>query len=313
MIVAHTGAQRSVKWRKAPLYWRRMAVLAHAGLITNALFHAYPDAPTFMSWAGSQGGMTLILGTIRDRRQAPHWHVMSTAAVRAMVVERAYIAVASVPADRRPPEWASLTEAAMKDGGDLIDAFFPGPLSDFEGYVPPLPREDFAETMEDLRRRAPPGELRVFSLFVNAVPLDADDLTVVEGYVKALDVARPEEQAACVTTLGIAAGAAAAYRHVGLAEAIRDKVVALFPHVDGNRRRELLGTLLDASNAYELAKAGWPWAARAFERLGHGATNQGELAALATVMHTLRRVDPESGPYFASVDAIVRLRWPHLP
>src|SRR5262249_37200552 len=68
MIVAHTGAQRSVKWRKAPLYWRRMAVLAHAGLITNTLFHAYPDAPTFMSWAGSQGGMTLILGTIRDRR-----------------------------------------------------------------------------------------------------------------------------------------------------------------------------------------------------------------------------------------------------
>jgi hypothetical protein len=201
----------------------------------------------------------------------------------------------------------------MKDGGDLIDAFFPGPLSDFEGYVPPLPREDFAETMEDLRRRAPPGELRVFSLFVNAVPLDADDLTIVEGYVKALDVARPEEQAACVTTLGIAAGAAAAYRHVGLAEAIRDKVAALFPHVDGNRRRELLGTLLDASNAYELAKAGWPWAARAFERLGHGAANQGELAALATVMRTLRRIDPESGPYFASVDAIVGLRWPHLP
>jgi hypothetical protein len=171
-----------------------------------------------------------------------------------------------------------------------------------------------ANNCENLQQaRAPPGELRVFSLFVNAVPLDADDLTVVEGYVKALDVARPEEQAACVTTLGIAAGAAAAYRHVGLAEAIRDKVVALFPHVDGNRRRELLGTLLDASNAYELAKAGWPWVARAFERLGHGAANRGGLAALATVMRTLRRIDPESGPYFASVNAIVRLRWPHLP
>jgi hypothetical protein len=119
MIVAHAGAQRSVKWRKAPLYWRRVAVLAQAGLITNALFHAYPDAPTFMSWAGSQGGMTFALGTIRDRREAPHWNIMSTGAVRAMVVERACIAVASVPADRRPPEWASLTEAAMKDGGDL--------------------------------------------------------------------------------------------------------------------------------------------------------------------------------------------------
>ena len=201
----------------------------------------------------------------------------------------------------------------MKDGGDLIDAFFPGPLSDFDGYVPPLPREDFAETVEDLRRRTAPGALRGFALFVNAVALDADDLTVVEDYVNTLDVAQPEGQGACVATLASAAGAAAAYRHAGLAEAIREKTCALFPQADGNRRRELLGILLDASNAYDVAKVGWPWVAKSFERLGYNATSQAELAALASVTRTLRRIDPESGPYFASVDAILRLRRPHLP
>jgi hypothetical protein len=314
-IVAYTGLQRSAKWRSSPLYWRRMAALAHAGALTNVLIHAYPDPQDFESWALRQGGATFYVGTIRDRREGPRWTAgnMSKAALQAMVLARAVAAVGSLPADMQPAEWTSLTGAAMqamKEAGDL--AYLPGPISDFERFVPPFDRRDFKETLEDLERCAAPSQTRGFSLFLAGVALEGDDLRKVENYVKALDIAAVDERPGCVAALSIAAGAAAAYRHTGLADAIAEKGCALFPKVNGYQKREALGAILDASNANETVGAGWLWAAKAFQRLAYGATSRRELAALSHMIGTLRGVAPESGPYFASVQAVVQLRRPHL-
>jgi hypothetical protein len=317
-IVAYTGLQRSARWRSSPLYWRRMAVLAHAGALTNVLIHAYPDPQEFESWALRQGGATFYVGTIRDRREGPRWTAgnMSKAALQAMVLARAVAAVGSLPADKQPAEWTSLTGAAMhamKEGGDLPLAYLPGPLSDFEGFVPPFDRKDFKETLEDLERCAAPSQTRGFSLFLAGVALEGDDLRKVEYYIKALDIAAVDEQRGCVAALSIAAGAAAAYRHAGLADAIAEKGCALFPKVNSYRKREALGAILDASNAKETVGAGWLWAAKAFQGLAYGATSRQELAALSHMIGTLGGVAPESEPYFASVRAVVQLRRPHLP
>ena len=200
----------------------------------------------------------------------------------------------------------------MKEAGDLPLAYLQGPLSDFEGFVPPFDRKDFKETLDDLERCAVPSQTRAFSLFLAGVALEGDDLRKVENYVKALDIAAVDEQPGCVAALSIAAGAAAAYRHAGLADAIAEKGCALFPKVNGYQKREALGAILDASNAKETVGAGWLWAAKAFQRLAYGATSRRELAALSHTIGTLRGVAPESGPYFASVQAVVQLRRPHL-
>ena len=185
-------------------------------------------------------------------------------------------------------------------------------LSDFEGFVPPFDRESFKETLEALERGAAPGEALGLHLLLAGVPLQEDDLGRVEDYVKALDIEPVEGREACTVTLVAAAGTAAAYRHAGLADAVAEKGAALFPKVKGHLKRELLRAILDAGNAREAAGVGWAWAARVFERLASGATHRGELAALAALIRTLRVVDPESGPYFAAVDAVIRLREKHV-
>jgi hypothetical protein len=74
---------------------------------------------------------------------------MSKAAVQGIVLATAYRAVGSPRAEKRSPEWSSLTEAAMqarKEGG-LSSALLLRLLSDFEGFVPPFDRAGFKETL----------------------------------------------------------------------------------------------------------------------------------------------------------------------
>jgi hypothetical protein len=316
MMVAHAGLQRSAKWRAAPLYWRRMAVLAQAGVLTSVLFHAFPDPQEFETWAVRVGGAAFYVGTIGDRRQAPRWGAnTSKRSIERMVLARVCTAVEALPAEKRPAEWSSLTKAAMearKKAGEFTSALLAGPLSDFEGFVPPFDRAGFKDTLEELERNVAPEEVTGLPLFLAGVELQDHDLGKLEAYVKALDITRAGGHGGSVAMLLATAGAAAAYRHAGLADAIAEKGCALFPKLDGHLRPEVLSAILDASNAYEAVGAGSSWAATQFERLAYGAKTWKELAALSHVIGTLRRVDPESGPYFAPVQAIVQLRRPHM-
>jgi hypothetical protein len=316
VILSYWGLQDSVKWRKAPLYWRRMAVLAQAGVLTNTLFHL-TDPQSFDQWAIREGGGVFYFGIVSERREAPRWGVnrLGAATLRGVLIKRAFNVVMALPEDKRPPEWLSIIEGAtarLKPTGEIALAMLAEPLADFEGYEPPLPRQDFGLTVDDLKTGAKPGELRGLELLVNGAPLSPDDLAMLAVYMKGFEHLPPEHNEQMVSVLTIMADAAAIYRNSDLADAIGERAAALFPKVDRKLQRQLLGILLDAGNAYQADDPGLSWTAKVFERLAWGATTSRELRNIVDVIEMVRKLNPTTQPYLAAADAIARMRNPHL-
>jgi hypothetical protein len=316
VILAYWGLQASVKWRKTPMYWRRMAVLAHAGVLTNALFRL-TDPQAFHKWVTREGGGIYYFEIVSERREAPRWGLNRHGAptMRGVLFKRARSIVMAVPEDRRPPEWLSIIESAtsrLKQTGEIALAMLAGPLGDFEGYDPPFARQDFRSTIEELRNGVKPGELHGLELFVNGAPLLPEDLAIMVAYVKGFAMLPEAHHAEMVSVMTIMADAAAIYRNTDLAHAIGEQAVALFPKVDEALQRQLLGVLLDAGNAYSADNPGLSWTARAFEKLAWGATSVHQLENIADVIEMLRALKPATQPYFAATEATVRMREPHL-
>jgi len=134
-LISTTKVRQAARASNAPLFWIRLAALAHAGVLTDAL-SGMPDSERFLRWATQNFYATYVWHSVIDRRDAPRWRPdwISPDHLYAELVGRAQGAVQMVPEGSRPAEWVSAIEAALarlQESGKVLAEYFPGPFEDF--------------------------------------------------------------------------------------------------------------------------------------------------------------------------------------
>jgi hypothetical protein len=116
----------------APLFWARLAVFAHAAVLTDAL-RGLSKTDGFLKWSMEQVGATYLWHTVVDAQGEPKWEPewVFPDNLRAELIGRCYHALASVPESKRPRAWTTVIERALAELKPKLLAFFPGPLDGF--------------------------------------------------------------------------------------------------------------------------------------------------------------------------------------
>jgi len=120
----------------ANLYWFRLAALAHAGVLTNAL-SAISDTKKFLKWAvdGSSGLYTWE--TIPDAREEPRWESewIGPKSITAEITGRCLNALGRIGKRKIPAPWKARIELAFSRLNPKLSAFFPGPHDGFSAVA----------------------------------------------------------------------------------------------------------------------------------------------------------------------------------
>ncbi|RWB74595.1 MAG: hypothetical protein EOQ50_14880 [Mesorhizobium sp.] len=156
-IVATIEIRRAAKAASAPVFWTRLAALAHAGVLANALGRM-PDTVGFLGWVTRNFYPHYVWSCIVDRPETPRWcpDWISPDHIFAELVGRARGAFHMLAEPSRPGAWVELIDAAtarLADNKGILMAMFPGPFDDFlqMNIISPL-REVFAEVEMSLDR-----------------------------------------------------------------------------------------------------------------------------------------------------------------
>ncbi|MER8715845.1 hypothetical protein [Mesorhizobium sp. M1295] len=134
-IVATIEIRRSSKAASAPIFWTRLAALAHAGVLADALGRM-PDTVGFLGWVARNFYARYVWNCIVDRREAPRWcpDWISPDHIFAELVGRARGALYTLAEACRPAAWVELIDAAtarLIDDKNMLATMFPGPFDDF--------------------------------------------------------------------------------------------------------------------------------------------------------------------------------------
>jgi hypothetical protein len=149
-LISTINLRQAARASTAPLFWIRLAALAHAGVLTDAL-SGLPDSKRFLRWATQNFYPTYVWHGVIDRRDAPRWKPdwISPDHLYAELVGRAQGTVQAIPEGSRPTEWVSAIDAALarlQESGKLLAAYLPGPFDDFrETTIGSSPNEVFDE------------------------------------------------------------------------------------------------------------------------------------------------------------------------
>lgn len=135
VIVATIEIRRAAKAASAPVFWTRLAALAHAGVLANALGRM-PDTVGFLAWVTSNFYAHYVWNCIVDRREAPRWcpDWISPDQIFAELVGRVRGALYMLADANRPAAWVELIDAATErlvENKSILAAMFPGPFDDF--------------------------------------------------------------------------------------------------------------------------------------------------------------------------------------
>lgn len=134
-LISGANIRRVTKASQAPVFWVRLAALAHAGVLTDALADmAEPEK--FLRWSGENFYSVYHWHGMVDRRDAPRWSPdwITPDHIHAEVVGRVRIALFALPECDQPAEWVSATDSAMSrlaETGKYLQAVLPGPFDDF--------------------------------------------------------------------------------------------------------------------------------------------------------------------------------------
>lgn len=134
-IVATIEIRRAAKAASAPVFWTRLAALAHAGVLANALGRM-PDTVGFLGWVARNFYAHYVWNCIVDRREAPRWcpDWITPDHIFAELVGRVRGALHMLAEANRPAAWVELIDAAtarLADNKSMLMAMFPGPFDDF--------------------------------------------------------------------------------------------------------------------------------------------------------------------------------------
>ena len=146
----------SANARSVALYWYRLAVLAHAGLLADAL-KSLPKTEGFLKWAIENFGGAYTWQTAVDAREEPRWESdwIDPTALRSELIGRCANALWMLPESQRPKLWRTLISKALDSVTPTWAAFFSGPL---DGFLPvgvsPLRKADVKKAKSLLKKRS---------------------------------------------------------------------------------------------------------------------------------------------------------------
>lgn len=119
---------------QSPLYWSRLAALAHAGVLANSL-RGIEKTDEFMDWAFNASGAAYTWYSAVDKRDEPRWEpeMIDPASLRNEIIGRCFNSIGHLSDEQRPKEWLEIMTKVLDTVHPKIAAFFPGPL---DGFLP---------------------------------------------------------------------------------------------------------------------------------------------------------------------------------
>jgi hypothetical protein len=244
-IVSTINIRLAARTANAPLFWTRLAALAHAGVLTDALT-GIADTKGFLRWSMQNWLPNYLWYSVIDRRDAPEWNPewIIPDQLYAELVGRAQGALQAVPEGSRPASWISAIDAAIAElkqsGGSLLSAYFPGPFDDFRDVAQVSSAiAVFKEVESRLQTASTFAEVPELFVLANAARPSA---SVVASVLRLLSgpVDMPLSDGAMeLPTLRMCADIAASARNAAIAEAIVNRCAFLL------RQKERVGTASD--------------------------------------------------------------------
>jgi hypothetical protein len=172
-LISVTCLRGAAKASNAPLFWVRLAALAHAGVLTDAL-RGLPDPHGFLRWATRGWLANYLWHGVIDRRDAPRWNPewISPDQLYAELAGRAHGALQMMPESTRPGPWVAAMDAVLKQlksSGREVTASFPAPFDDFN-EVPIISSRipAFKEIEEELAKASSLGDVPELAILADA-------------------------------------------------------------------------------------------------------------------------------------------------
>ena len=140
--IATVNIRSVVRSPDAPLWWIRLAALAHAGVLTNAKA-GMPNSEEFLKWASRLFGLNYLWMTTIDLHDAPRWQPnwIDPDFLFAEVVGRVVAAIGALSIKKLPRRWKRLLDGVIADltsSGMLLVTQFAGPFDDFRASAVPI-------------------------------------------------------------------------------------------------------------------------------------------------------------------------------
>jgi hypothetical protein len=154
-IITMVHLRPSANARSIPLYWYRLAALAHAGLLADKL-ETLPKPEGLLRWATDHFGGSYTWHTAVDTREEPRWESdwIDPDALRSELIGRCANALFMLPEDGRPDAWRTLVTGALDTVQPTLAAFFPGPLDGFAPLAIKRSRVELNKVRALLKKRA---------------------------------------------------------------------------------------------------------------------------------------------------------------
>lgn len=231
VVTAITRARLIFQEESAPLFWFRLAVFSHAGVVTDAMGHM-ADADDFLKWANEQVGPQYVWYSIVDRWESPRWEPdwVGEDQIYAETAGRCWGALQAISETVRPARWAELLESQIKalaEEKHSISPFFAGPLDDFVEHRPHQRAQSLLDVEDRLRTANTIEETRGLA---GLVYLDVPSATVAEDVLRILDGIRAsahEDPELEKGFLYVCARLAAVVRSEPLANAVKRVAIAI--------------------------------------------------------------------------------------
>jgi hypothetical protein len=174
-LISIVHIRRAAKAPSAPVFWTRLAALAHAGVLADGLGNM-SDSKKFLKWAAEHFSPSYIWHGAVDRHEAPRWNPewIAPEHLFAELVGRAIGVLNTLTREDRPGRWKTIIDATfdrLKEMNSIAAAFFAGPFDDYRELPPsasPAP-EVFNEIESKLREASNLGEVPGLFVLVNTI------------------------------------------------------------------------------------------------------------------------------------------------
>jgi hypothetical protein len=299
----------------APLFWTRLAGLAHAGVITDALA-ALPDSDDFFSWASGNFYGTYTWYSAIDRRDSPRWKPdwIAPHQVYAELVGRVLSAIHASPSESQPIEWTAAIDLVLdklQREGTALQAFFPGPFDDYREVVPESSSNELFRKVEAKLETADKLDA-VPALFALAYSTRCSD-AMASHVLRILNVewpqsitADPEQQ---IVYLQLCAHLAAGSRSVPIANAVINRCLfEVRGKEDGQDIMTFVGIMLEACAAMPKQEDHRRLLGTTLANACFTTNDAKDLSALETTIDLLGQRERRLIPYLAKARAIVRTK-----
>ncbi|WP_375459486.1 hypothetical protein [uncultured Enterovirga sp.] len=292
----------------APQAWSRLATLAHAGVIADALQERV-NAEPFLAFVVENHLAAYMSQTVVDRREAPRWRPewILPEHVRAELVGRVHGALLAVAEEHRPPAWIAITREATEFLGERkmgLAAFYPGPFDDLASSEQPLDEESpLGEVLTKLEAAA---TLEVTGADHNLVFVLAAHARVADAFMRlaSLPLGEPADLNPAIAALRLCAHVAASARRADLAEATVNRCLAVFRDGGDVRAAPIILIMAEACAARQEHRAYGEALGNAMRSLAFLIARSTDREEFAILLDEFATRDERLSPWLAPAKAI---------